>query len=303
MGSFYDSVLVTAPVDQVVAALQAVGATGLATPAGPGLTVAYVHEGFDAAALTRGLDASALRADVHDSDVLWMEVWERGELVHEYCNSPCYFAVEHRDMDGVPHGRVELEEGDERWLPVAPAGVAAEPFLPFAVGVPDTPALLSALSNRPLDPETPTFNDGYLFANALRWDAMTALGLPARLLTTGYVYLSRADDPRIDYAALIPFGNATRPDPSTPKPVSRFTPEQLAMVREQSRMMAVLSGGPRHGEEEWVPFLAMLNGIDSGDGGSYRYVADQEQPGAGAWTYTPDEPPSDHPAAQPPGRV
>lgn len=294
MGSFYDNALVTAPVDQVVAALQSAGATGLAAAVTADLSVVYPHEKFDAAALSRKVDAWVLTADMHDSDVLWMQIWTSGVLVHEYCNAPTYFAEDHKEIDGVPHGLVDY--GDEqRWVPAGPMGMAAEPFEPFAVGRIDTSALLAALSNRPLDPETPTYEDGYLFANELHWDAMNALGLPARLLTTGYIYLTRADDPHTDYAALTAFGTTERPDPAAPKPVSRFSREQMEMVRDQSRMQVILHGGPRDGEEEWVPMLAMLNGIDSGDGGSYRYLAEPDQPGMGEFRYVPGQPPTDLP--------
>ena len=39
-----------------------------------------------------------LTADVHDSDVLYMQVWTSGTLVHEYCNAPTYFAEEYREI-------------------------------------------------------------------------------------------------------------------------------------------------------------------------------------------------------------
>ncbi|GAA1994262.1 hypothetical protein [Catenulispora subtropica] len=295
MGSFYDNALVTAPLERVVQTLRSNGATGLAVAIAPGWTIVYPHENFDAASLSQALDTSVLTADVHDSDVLWLQIWTAGSLVHEYCNAPTYFADEFDDIDGVPHGRVQFGDGEERWLPVGPIGVQTRPFEVFAVGEPDTDALLAALSNKPLDPETPTYEEGYLFANGLHWDAMAALGLPARLLTTGYIYLSHANAPGMDYSAFIPFGNAVQPNPESPQPVRRFTQEQMMMVREQSRMQVTLSGGPRDGEVEWVPFLAMLNGIDSGDGGSYRHVVDPDDSGTNAWIYTPGEPVSNHP--------
>jgi hypothetical protein len=62
-------------------------------------------------------------------------------------------------------------------------------------------------------------------------------------------------------------------------------------------MLATLHGGPRHGEQEWVPFSAMFNGIDSGDGGSYQFNADRGQPGGGEFRYVADQPPSDVPWA------
>lgn len=294
MGSFYTNALVTAPLERVVQALQASGAAGLALAASPELTVVYPDDRFDPEDLSREVDAAVLFAEVHDSDVLWLRIWSSGSLVHDYCNAPTYFAEEFGEIDGVRHGRVRIDAHEERWFPVGPIGVQAEPFEPFAVGVPDRKALLAALSNQPLDPETPMYDGGYLFANEAHWDAMTALGLPADLLTTGYAYLSRATDPDADYSAFVPFGGAVRPDPASPQPVSRVSAAQMAMIREQSRMQAVLSGGPRDGAEEWVPFLAMLNGIDSGDGGSYRYVSDPADPGSAVWTYTPGVPPSDH---------
>jgi hypothetical protein len=294
MGSFYDNALVTAPLDRTVAVLWAAGATGLATAVNDDLSVVYPHEGMDAATLSRELGTSVLTADMHDSDVLRMQVWTSGSLVHDYCNAPTYFAEEYREIDGVSHGLVDYGHENQRWIPSGPMGVSVDPFEPFVSGQADRAALLAVLANRPQDPETPTHNDGYLFANNLHWDAMNAMGLPAQLLTTGYLYLTRADNPHFDYASLVPFGAAERPDPAAPKPVSRFTREQLKAIREQSRMLATLHGGPRHGEQEWVPFSAMFNGIDSGDGGSYQFNADPEPPG-GEFRYVADQPPSDVP--------
>jgi hypothetical protein len=297
MGSFYDNVLVTAPLDRVVERLRAMEATGLATTAGPGWTVVYPRDPFDIAALSRDLECSALIADVHDSDVLWLEIWTAGDLIHEYCNAPTYFAEEFADIDGVPHGRVRFGEAEPRWLPNAPLGVRAEPFGPFAIGEPETDALLAALSDRPLDPGTPTHEGGYLFANGLHRDAMAALGLPTGLLTTGFFYLSRADRPNTDYSVFVPFGDAVQPDPAAPEPVSRLTQEQMTAICEQSRMQAVLSGGPRDGEVDWVPFHAMQTGIDSGDGGSYRFVVDPADPGVTTWMYVSGDDSSAQPGA------
>jgi hypothetical protein len=44
-----------------------------------------------AVALSRALDTTVITAAVHDSDVLWLGRWDRGEATAEHDSSPGYF--------------------------------------------------------------------------------------------------------------------------------------------------------------------------------------------------------------------
>ena len=192
MGTFYGNVVVARACDEVVPLLDGSGIRGYALPVAPGHTVVYPDPETDAVdvagPLSRLLEAPALGAYVHDSDVLIRRVYEDGELRHAYDSGPGYFEEPATDGDVDEDGGGELADEEAFAFP-EPVGADPEPFVPLAFGPVDREALEFVLRGTALDP-----GDGeggrYVFANTQHYDAMLCLGLNACRLSTGYHYLS-----------------------------------------------------------------------------------------------------------------
>lgn len=185
-------------------------ASGYALGAGPGHSVVFPEANEDvfslAGPLSLALAAPVLYSYVHDSDVLCLGVHEGGVRLHSYDSWPGY------GTDGGGEEPSDCLDDAEEFSWPEPEGADPEAFMRFAVGPVDRLALQSALKGVPLDPE-----DGeggrYVFAEAQHHDAMTALGLPAAVLTSGYDYLRWDDLPEgVTVEDIVLLGDAQPPE-------------------------------------------------------------------------------------------
>jgi hypothetical protein len=177
VGSFYTNVtLRTADQKRVVDALRAARRQAIVSPPANSCTVVFDRESEDqdidvlnelASSLSGRLGCPALAVLNHDDDVLIYTLHERGELVDDYNSSPAYFT----DGPGA-----EPEGGDaERLCHAFGADGKRE----------DVERVLRA----------PWGADGFTFELERHEALVSALGLPAMAVATGYNYLDQGEFP------------------------------------------------------------------------------------------------------------
>ncbi|MFJ9894788.1 hypothetical protein ACIQPR_15850 [Streptomyces sp. NPDC091280] len=166
----YGTILIPVPLEQAAPVLREVCAAGYATPAGPGFCLAHPDRfvggnGVFALAgpISAELGVPVLAAFQYDGDRLELEVWRDGVRAHRYDSWP------DRDDESV---------GD------VPSGADPAAFLDFAAGPVDSHRLASALADTPIDVEDMDVDGepGYVWAQALHWDVLCALGHPDEVI-------------------------------------------------------------------------------------------------------------------------
>jgi hypothetical protein len=108
VGTSYQTLLVTAPIDRIATAVARLGIEAVLLPAGPDRT-AVIPRGGDgdyadahglAQQITAGHGFAALSQALVDSDVLIMHAHRSGEPVHRYVSRPAMLAQAFEEPDG-----------------------------------------------------------------------------------------------------------------------------------------------------------------------------------------------------------
>lgn len=168
--STYGTLLVPVPLEQAAPVLREVCAAGYALPAGPGFCLVHPDRFVDrndvfalAGPVAAALGVPVLAAFQYDGDRLELEVWRAGGRAHRYDSRPGW--------DGERDG-------------ATPTDAAPSAFLDFAAGPVDDHRLASALADTPIDAEDKDVDGGpgYVWAQALHWDVLCALGHPDRVI-------------------------------------------------------------------------------------------------------------------------
>ncbi|MGW1880172.1 hypothetical protein [Streptomyces sp. NPDC001975] len=201
----YGTILIPAPLEQAAPVLRGVCAAGYATPAGPGFCLVHPDRSVDensvfalAGPISSELGAPVLAAFQYDGDRLELEIWRDGVLAHRYDSWP---------------GRDD-EDADD-----APVGADPAAFLDFATGPVDSHRLASALADTPIDAEDKDVDGepGYVWAQALHWDVLRALGHPDQAIRRArwdYSHMRGAPQALsevLDGTELVVLGRAERP--------------------------------------------------------------------------------------------
>ena len=169
--STYGTMLIPVPLGQAVPVLREVCAAGYAIPAGPGFCLLHPDRFIDgnnvfalAGPISAALGVPVLAAFQYDGDRLELEVWRAGARAHRYDSWPGW----------------ESEDGGD-----TPVGADPAAFLDFATGPVDGHRLASALADTPIDPEDRDVDGdpGYVWAQALHWDVLRALGHPDQVIS------------------------------------------------------------------------------------------------------------------------
>jgi hypothetical protein len=225
MGLSYEQFLVAAPLGPVVAALTAVR-RGYAIPVGRRTSAVILDEHAHdykvdsiASRLSRDVEAEVCVATVSDSDVLWLTVVRDGTAVHEYCSVPDHDRKITKDAFGV----LRYEDGS-RFDPEAPgtppSGADPAWFLPFGVPEASAGAVAAALADQAGEPEDGRAGGRNTFAEGIYGDVLAALGFPRVIAHTPYASLDamarEAVEPRAEFAAAYPLGDALPIPPPTP---------------------------------------------------------------------------------------
>lgn len=175
MGNFYTNLTIkSGDRAAVLAALQ--GRSAFVSPVQQGCIVIWDEECEDendasglAADLSSDLRAPVLVVTNHDDDVLWLQLWVRGDEVDSYNSCPSYFD----DSDITP-----------------PEGGDAEALCAAFGGSPErVEEVLRAWSEDDED-------GGYVFETERHADLLAALGLPPSAAGSGYRYLEQGEAPR-----------------------------------------------------------------------------------------------------------
>lgn len=176
MGNFYVNYTLRGVSQKAVAAALA-GRSAIITPDQNGCVVAFDEESDTqdgkvitelGSRLSRVLSCPVLAVLNHDDDILWYQLFESGVVTDEYDSSPGYF-----DPSAEPSG---------------PAGGDAIKLCAAFEGN-DAPAVENVL-RKACDHE-----HGYGFAVERHADLVTALGLPAFAVGTGYRYVCGGELP------------------------------------------------------------------------------------------------------------
>ncbi|MEU3843633.1 hypothetical protein AB0E88_26775 [Streptomyces sp. NPDC028635] len=166
----YGTILIAAPLEQAAPVLGGVCTAGYAIPAGPRFCLVHPDRSVDdnsvfalAGPISAELGAPVLAAFQYDGDRLELEVWRDGLRAHRYDSWPV------RD-DESAHD--------------APLGADPAAFLDFAAGPVDSHRLASALADTPIDVQDMDVDGdpGYVWAQALHWDVLRALGHPDQVI-------------------------------------------------------------------------------------------------------------------------
>ncbi|RAG83122.1 hypothetical protein DN069_23715 [Streptacidiphilus pinicola] len=168
--STYGTMLIPLPLHRAVPALREICAAGYALPAGPGFCLLHPDRFVAdngvlslAGPLSARLDVPVLAAFQYDGDRLELEVWRAGARSHRYDSWPG------RDDDDAPD---------------APVGADPSAFLDFTAGPVDHHRLASALADTPVEEIDKDVDGepGYVWAQALHWDVLQALGHPEEFI-------------------------------------------------------------------------------------------------------------------------
>ncbi|MFD5582769.1 hypothetical protein ACFWII_03045 [Streptomyces sp. NPDC127063] len=203
--STYGTILIPVPLEQAAPVLREVCAAGYALPAGSSFCLVHPDRSVPgngvfalAGPLSAELGAPVLAAFQYDGDRLELEVWRDGRRAHRYDSWPV------RDD----------ETADDTPLGADPAA-----FLDFAAGPVDSHRLASALADTPIDVEDMDVDGdpGYVWAQALHWDVLRALGHPDQVIRRAqWDYFHMRGAPQalaevLDGTELIPLGTTARP--------------------------------------------------------------------------------------------
>ncbi|MFE5143172.1 hypothetical protein ACFRDV_36930 [Streptomyces fagopyri] len=201
----YGTILIPKPLEQAALVLGEFCAAGYATPAGPRFCLAHPDRFVDendvftlAGPISAELGVPVLAAFQYDGDRLELEVWRDGVRAHRYDSWP------DRDAENVNR---------------APVGADPTAFLDFATGPVDSHRLASALADIPIDAEDMDVDGGpgYVWAQALHWDVLHALGHPDQVIHRAqWDYLHMRGAPRalaevLGSTELVVLGTADRP--------------------------------------------------------------------------------------------
>jgi len=168
----YGTMLIPLPLEQAAPVLREICAAGYAAPAGPGFCLLHPDRFVDgngvfalAGPVSGALGVPVLAAFQYDGDRLELEVWRDGVRAHRY--------------DSSPHDR------DDKPADGTPADADPAAFLEFAAGPVDGHRLASALADTPIDVEDMDVDGepGYVWAQALHWDVLMALGHPGQVIS------------------------------------------------------------------------------------------------------------------------
>ncbi|MPY30943.1 hypothetical protein FNH09_06325 [Streptomyces adustus] len=200
----YGTILIPVPLQQATPVLRKVCAVGYALPAGPTFSLVHPDRSVDdndvfalAGPISAGLGVPVLAAFQYDGDRLELEVWRDGVRAHRYDSWP---------------------KRDDRDAPDAPLGADPAAFLDFAAGPVDGHRLASALADTPIDEEDKDVDGdpGYVWAQALHWDVLCALGHPKQVIRRAqWDYFHMRGAPQalaevLDGTELIALGTADR---------------------------------------------------------------------------------------------
>ncbi|GAB3852063.1 hypothetical protein ACFPIJ_53885 [Dactylosporangium cerinum] len=143
MGTSYQNLMVVGDLAAVVSALEGLGADAWVVPAAAGRVTVLPREDeysyADADGLAQSLSAtlrtSALSNVVFDSDVVSINVYRNGDLVHEYVSERAALVDWFINDDGAPGFRLDGVEypGDAEY-PTGPGGADPDVFAPLGVG-------------------------------------------------------------------------------------------------------------------------------------------------------------------------
>ncbi|MGJ5755759.1 hypothetical protein FB563_7069 [Streptomyces puniciscabiei] len=201
----YGTMLIPVPLEEAAHILREARAAGYAIPAGPGFCLVHPDRSVDdnsvfalAGPISAELGAPVLAAFQYDGDRLELEVWRGGVRAHRYDSWP--------DRDD--------ESADD-----APLGADPAAFLDFAAGPVDNHRLASALANTPIDVRDMDVDGepGYVWAQALHWDVLRALGHPEQVIRRAqWDYFHMRGAPQalaevLDSTELVVLGTTDRP--------------------------------------------------------------------------------------------
>lgn len=201
----YGTMLIRMPLGQAAPVLREVCAAGYATPAGPRFCLVHPDRSVDdngvftlAGPISAELGAPVLTAFQYDGDRLELEVWREGVRAHRY--------------DSRPHWDEEIADG-------TPEDADPAAFLDFAAGPVDSHRLACALADTPIDVEDMDVDGepGYVWAQALHWDVLCALGHPDPvILRAQWDYFHVRREPQafgkvLDSTELVVLGTTDRP--------------------------------------------------------------------------------------------
>ncbi|NEB02726.1 hypothetical protein [Streptomyces sp. SID13726] len=167
--STYGTMLIPLPLEEAAPVLREVCASGYAISAGPGFCLLHPDRFTDdngvfelAGPVSARLPVPVLATFQYDGNWLKLEVWRDGVRAHRYESDP--------DRDD------QTDSGPEGAEPAA--------FLDFAAGPVDHHRLASALADIPTDPRDMDVDGdpGYVWAQALHWDVLGALGHPDQVI-------------------------------------------------------------------------------------------------------------------------
>ncbi|MFG2949621.1 hypothetical protein [Streptomyces adustus] len=200
----YGTILIPVPLEQASPVLREACAVGYAHPAGAGFCLVHPDRSVDdndvfalAGPISAQLGVPVLAAFQYDGDRLELEVWRDGVRAHRYDSWP---------------------KRDDRDAPDVPLGADPAAFLDFAAGPVDGHRLASALADTPIDEEDKDVDGdpGYVWAQALHWDVLYALGHPEQVIQhSQWDYFHLRHRPRafatvLDSTELIALGTAER---------------------------------------------------------------------------------------------
>jgi hypothetical protein len=200
----YGTLLIPVPLERATPVLRGLCSAGYATSAGPGFCLVHPDRSVDdnsvfdlAGPISIEVAAPVLAAFQYDGDRLELEVWRDGVRAHRYDSWP---------------GRDD-ESADD-----APLGADPAAFVDFAAGVVDGHRLACALLDTPIDEQDKDVDGepGYVWAQALHWDVLSALGHPDRTIRRAqWDYFHMRGAPQefgkvLDSAELVVLGTSDR---------------------------------------------------------------------------------------------
>lgn len=209
VGTSYQTLLVTAPIDQVATAVVALGFEALLLPAGPDRTAVIPREGdgdyADAYGLAQQIAAghgfAALSQSLVDSDVLIMHAHRGGEPVHRYVSRPAMLAQAFEEPDGTFSFHLDgVTYADGQPIPNDPIGADPTVLAPFGTGQVDLDRLGAALRGHHARPDT-NHDDNRdetgspMFAEDQHEEILAALNLDPRGLTVAFRWAVSDDLP------------------------------------------------------------------------------------------------------------
>lgn len=268
MGTSYQNLMVVGDLADVVGALTDLGADAWALPAASGRVAvlpredAYGYADADglAGSVSAKLRTTAMSNVVFDSDVVFVNIYRNGNLVHEYVSEREMLVdwfIDENDEPGFRLGGVEYPADAE--YPKGPGGADPQLFAPLGVGTTDLDRLGATLRG---DFGT----DARVFAEFQHRLIITALNLDPAGLTTAFRWARPEDLPgavRVkpaDHAPRVPEGWASvkvalvvgLPPDADQVAVGRILADAVAMAPLPLRAVVGCAGvlhGPAGGTE------------------------------------------------------